>query len=161
MKAVSLRSAFVFILALMVFPVFLPACKGKVTEEDAVKAVIQDMAGFAQKKDVYGVMKHVAPEYSDSSGNNYDSLKGMLAMYFIQPEGISVFLRKQHIEVKGDKAAAVVNAIVSRGKKVEDLKDLLPTEAAGFVFDLSFKKVDGDWKLTSALWRRVVIAEVL
>jgi hypothetical protein len=147
--AFFLRSAFVLLFALVVF---LPACKGKPNDEDAVKAVMKEMADSAGKKDISGVMKHIARDYKDASGNDYGQIKGVLAMYFIQPEGISVFLRKQHIEVKGEKAAAVVNAVVSRGQA---------TEASGFVFDLSFKKMDGEWMLTSALWRQVGIGQAL
>ncbi len=161
MKAAPLKSVLVLLLVLMAFSAVLPACKGKQAGEEAVRAVIKDMAESAGKKDVSGVMKHIDREYKDAEGNNYDAIKGVLTMYFVQLESINVFLRKQHIEVKGDKAAAVVNAVVSRGRKVQDVKDLLPTEAGGFVFDLSFENKDGNWVVTSALWRQVGVAQAL
>src|SRR5512135_2004556 len=114
MKVSPLKSAFVLLWILLAFAAVLPACKGKQAGEEAVRAVIKDMAESAGKKDVSGVMKHIDREYKDAEGDNFDAIKGVLTMYFVQPESINVFLRKQHIEVKGDKAAAVVNAVISR-----------------------------------------------
>lgn len=149
--------------AMLVFclPVLLGGCAEKLPDEDAVRAVIKDMADAANHKDASRLKSHISKAYSDPAGNDYDALKGIIAYHFISADSINVFLRKTDVEVKGDKAYATVNTVISKGNKVESISDLVPESAGGFIFDFEFVRDGSDWLLTSAIWRQVGVAEVL
>ena len=152
-----------FLAALFVSGVFffLPGCGGGKTDADKIKAAVNDMAEGAQAKDFARVKKHIAKEYRDPSGNDYDALKAMMLYQFMQQGDLSIFLRRQQVEVAGDRAKMSVKAVISRGPKVSDIKDVGQTDSGGFIFDLSFEKRGGDWLLVSAVWRQVSVLEAM
>lgn len=133
----------------------LSACARPVSEEDRLKAIVNEAAEAAQKKDIDAIRKHISKSYKDPEGNDYDSVRRILAYHFIRAETVSVFVRGIDIEIKGGTALAAVNAFLVRGKDVKSIKDILPESAAGYKFDLIFKKEDGDWKVVNAEWQNV------
>jgi len=138
----------------------LPACSHE-SDADKIKDVIADMAAGAEAKDISRVKKHIAKEYKDPAGNDYDALKGIMLFYFMQQDSINVFLRRQEVEVNSGRGHAAVRAVISRGKKLGSVKDIVPEEAGGFVFDFTFDRRGGDWLLISATWRQVNVTEAL
>jgi hypothetical protein len=150
------------VLALLVFvPVVLPGCKGKVSDEERVWAVIKDMADAAEAKDAGRLKGHISKDYSDPAGNDYTAVKGLIAYQFLRTGSISVFLRRHDIKVEGARAHATVRAVISTGKKVSDVEEAERGGAGGFIFDLEFTRDGSDWLLSSAIWRQVGIAEAL
>lgn len=143
------------------FFLLLPGCGKGESDADKVKSVVADMAAGAEAKDIAHVKKHIAKEYRDPSGNDYDALKGLMLFYFMQRPDINVFLRRQQVEVNGDRAKMSMNAVISRGAKVADIKDIGQAEASGFIFDLTFQRRGGDWLLVSAVWRQVGVLEAM
>lgn len=139
----------------------LPGCGKGETDADRIKATVKEMVEGAEAKDLARVKKHIAKEYKDPSGNDYDALKGIMLYYFMQQGDINVFLRRQEIEVKDDRAKMSMNAVISRGAKVSDIKEIGQAEAAGFIFDLTFEKRGNDWLLVSAIWRQVGVMEAM
>lgn len=156
------RPALYFLLALLLgVSAMLPSCGDKDTDEDLIKAAISDMAEGAEAKDPGRIKEHISDSYKDPAGNDYRALKGIMAFYFMQPESINVFLRRQEIEIKDGKGYATVRAVISRGRKAEGITDLVPEQTGGFIFDFTFENEGGDWMLTSAIWRQVGMAEAL
>jgi hypothetical protein len=139
----------------------LPGCGKGESDADRIKATVKEMAEGAEAKDIARVKRHIAKEYRDPAGNDYDALKGIMLYYFMQQGDINVFLRRQELDVKGDRAKMSMNAVISRGAKVSDIKDIGQAETAGFIFDLTFEKRGSDWLLVSAIWRQVGITEAL
>ncbi len=143
------------------FFLLLPGCGKGETDTDKIKAVVKDMAEGAQAKDIARVKQHIAKEYKDPTGNDYDALKGIMLYYFMQQGDINIFLRRQEVEVNGNRAKMSMNAVISRGAKVSDIKDIGQAEASGFIFGLTFEKRGGDWLLVSAVWRQVGVLEAM
>jgi len=157
-----MRERAVFILALLVLvPVVLNGCKGEISEEDRVWAVIKDMAQAAEAKDPGRLKDHISGGYSDPAGNDYTAIKGLIAYQFLRTGDISVFLRRHDIKVEGDRANATVRAVITTGRKVSDVADAEAGSAEGFIFDLEFVRDGSDWLLSSAIWRRIGITEAL
>ena len=144
-----------------VFFLLVSGCGKDKTDADRIKAAVAEMAEGAQSKDFAMVKKHIAKEYRDPSGNDYDALKGLMLFYFMQQPDINIFLRRQQVEVNGDRAKMSMNAVISRGAKVSDIKDIGQAEASGFNFDLTFERRGGDWLLVSAVWRQVGVLEAM
>jgi len=146
---------------LVLAPAALHGCKGTMSDEDRVWAVIEDMAQAAEAKDPGRLKDHISKDYSDPAGNDYKAIKGLIAYQFLRTGNITVFLRRHEIKVEGGHARATVRAVISTGRKVSDAADAEPGSSGGFVFDLEFVRDGSDWLLTSAIWRRVGIAEAL
>jgi len=144
-----------------VFFLQLPGCGRGGTDAERIKAAVKEMAEGAEAKDFGRVKKHIAKDYHDPSGNDYDALKGIMLYYFMQQGDIGVFLRRHQVDVNGGRARMSLNAVITRGAKVSDIKDIGKAEAAGFIFDLTFEKRGGDWLLVSAVWRQVGIMEAM
>jgi ketosteroid isomerase-like protein len=147
--------------ALLLCLLGLASCGEKMSEEDRVRAVIQDMADAAEAKDARRIKDHISPDYSDPHGMDYQEIKGFIAIQMMQSMHISVFIRKTEVEIKADKAYATVKAIIARGDKPAANEEDTDTQRSGFIFDLTFRKTGGEWMMTEAIHRQVPIMEAI
>jgi len=51
--------------------------------------------------------------------------------------------------------------ILVRGKEVKNIKDIIPESAAGYRFEMIFKKEGKNWKAVSGQWQDVGAAGIL
>ena len=149
---------FVFML---LFFLTLSSCSKGVSEENRLKAIVNEVAEAGQKKDIDGVREHISKLYKDQEGNDYDGVRRILLYHFIRAETVSVFVRSTDVEIKGDTALVKANAILARGKEVKSIKDIIPESAAGYRFEMIFKKEGKDWKAVSGQWQNVGAAGLL
>lgn len=137
------------------------ACAKEISEEDKIKAIVNEAAEASQKKDIAGIRKHVSKTYRDQEGNDYDGIKGILIYHFLRDETISVFVRSVDVEIKGDTAVVRANVIFVRGKEIKSISDIIPESASGYRFEVVFKKEEADWKAVSGQWQNVGMAGLL
>lgn len=149
---------FVFML---LFFLTLSACAKGVSEEDRLKQIINEAAEAAQEKDIDEVRKHISKLYGDQEGNDYDSIRRLLLYHFIRAETVSIFVRSVDADIKGDTALVKANVVLVRGKEVKSIKDIIPESAAGYRFELIFKKDNKDWRVVSGTWQNVGAAGLL
>ena len=149
---------FVFML---LFFLTLSSCSKGVSEENRLKAIVNEVAEAAQNKDIDEIRKHISKSYRDQEGNDYDGVRRILLYHFIRAETVSVFVRSTDVEIKGDTALVKANAILARGKEVKSIKDIIPESAAGYRFEVIFKKENKDWKVVSGSWQDVGAAGLL
>ena len=140
---------------------FIAGCTKPISEEDKLKNIVNEVAESAQKKDIDGVRKHISKSYRDQEGNDYDGVRKILLYHFIRAETISAFVRSTDVEIKGDAALVKANVILVRGKEVKSIKDIIPESAAGYRFEMVFKKENKDWKVVSGQWQDVGAAGLL
>ncbi len=153
---------FLLALSLIIAMVLAGACsKEELSEEDEVRAVVNEMEAAAEEKDVKGFMKHVSKDFNDDKGNDYDGARGMVFLQFMQAGKLGVFIRKLDVTVEGEKALVDAKVVFVRGMDVEKLEDLLPEDAAGYRFSVVFTKEDGGWKALSSKWGNVGFIGVL
>jgi hypothetical protein len=141
---------------LYIFPavlLFFPACH-KETEEDKVKKVITSVQQAAEEKKIKTVLDHISKSYQDPQGNDHNGVKGLLAFYFFRHQKISVYMPNIDIMVKGEKAVAVFQAILTGKGTGEDAGGILPEALGAYNFEVLLAKEDGSWKVTSAKWER-------
>ena len=113
------------------------------------------------KKDIDGIRKHISKSYKDQEGNDYDSVRRILLYHFIRAETVSVFVRSVDAEVKEDTAIVRANVILVRGKEIKSISDIIPESAAGYRFEMIFKKEGKEWKVVSGAWQNVGAAGLL
>lgn len=138
-----------------------PSCARKASEEELVKETLAKAAQAAEEKDMAGVMRAISKKYADDSGNDYNAVKGIVFHEVMKPGRVSIFIRKNDVEVKEGTALAQVRAIITRGGAVEGIKDIVPENADGFLFSIVLKKEDGAWKAVSAKWESIGAAGLL
>ncbi|MCK4738411.1 MAG: hypothetical protein KAT46_00540 [Deltaproteobacteria bacterium] len=145
------------IMILLAFGLVFSSCSKKPeTEEDALRAVVEEMAQKASEKNIRGVMNFISKDYRDDFGNERRTIKGILLFELIKKERAKVFLRKINVELDGDRAVVTVKAILARGVGVEKLSDIVLRDSAGFGFNLFFKKEsDGKWRVVSGKWESI------
>ena len=150
-----------FLLLTSCLLLLLSACTKEISEEDKLKAIVNEVAEAAQKKDIDRIRKHIAKSYRDQEGNDYDGVRRVLLYHFIRAETVSVFVRSVNAEVKEDTAIVRANVILVRGKGIKSISDIIPESAAGYRFEMVFKKEKEEWKTVSGSWQNVGTAGLL
>jgi hypothetical protein len=148
------------IFIILLFLINFGSCSGAPpAEEDRIREMIKEVAGKAEAKDIGAIKKHISRKYRDPRGNDYQGLSGLLLYHFFRAEKISTYLTEMEVSVEGEKATAAVEAILTRGKEIKSLKDLIPEGASYYLFNLVFQKEQGEWLLISAEWKPVSSAQ--
>ena len=128
----------------------------KETEEDRVRKVIIGVQHAAEEKKILSVLEHVSKTYQDPQGNDYDSIKGLLAFYFFRHQRVGVFIPNIDVTVTGPAAQAHFQAILTgKGTGEAAPSAILPETLGAYNFEVLFKKEDSTWKVTSSKWGRV------
>jgi hypothetical protein len=147
MKSISIFLSVVLVLS--------AASCHKPTEEDKVRKVIIDVRKATEEKEIRTVLGLVSKSYRDPQGYDREGIKGLLAYYFFRHQKVSVFIPGFDVWISNGKAQAKFQAILSGGEKTGTVSALLPEALGVYDFDVSFAKEDGEWKVTSAVWKRV------
>lgn len=145
----------IFILPLLFIALF-SACSKKVSEEDAVRAVVHEAKQAVIDKDVSAFMRHISKDYTDGKGNDHKGIKGLVFYEVMKPGKLNIFIRGIKVKVEGDRAVADLKAAFFRG---ED--NAIPDDADALEFSIVFRKESGEWKALSADWARTGIAGLL
>jgi hypothetical protein len=147
--------------ALIVTLLFSPACKKPVSEEDRIKAMINETADLAEAKDIKGVLEHISKDYKDPEGNDRNAVKGLLFVYFQQYEKVGLFVRDIQVTVEGDEAEARVKVILTGGEDPETIGDVVPASAGGYLIDLKLVNEDGEWMVVRGTWTDIGFTNAL
>lgn len=129
----------------------------KQTEEDQVKKVIADIQTAGEEKDVKTIRQNLSMSYRDPQGFDYEGIHRLLAGYFFRYPKIKVYIRDLDVSVLDTEANAVFQAVLTSAEKTGSLTDVIPQSLGVWNFDVSLKKEDNDWKVTSARWQEASI----
>ncbi len=131
----------------------IPFCK-KSTDEEQLKKIVRILSEAGSRKDIKTIKEYISKDYHDQKGNDYDALRSLLAYYFLQHPRISIFITDQSVNIKGDSATVKARAVLSSGREIKSLSDIVPEGMTFYVFIIDFKKIDGNWLIFSADWFR-------
>lgn len=126
----------------------------KPTEEGRIKEIVKTLAEAGSRKDIKTIKEYISKDYHDPKGNDYDALRSLLAYYFLQHPRISIFITDQTINLKENSATVEAHAVLSSGKEIKSLSDIIPEGMTFYVFIIDFRKVNGDWLIFGADWFR-------
>ncbi len=124
----------------------------KENDQEKIKKIVYGVQKAVEDKNIRGVTTHIAKDYSDPQGNNFEAMRGLLLGYFFRYPKISGYITHLDISVDGTSARALLKTILTSGQKTGSVSDVIPTELGVYRFDVVFKKESGDWKITSAQW---------
>jgi hypothetical protein len=131
------------------------------SDEDRIRALFEDAARAAEEKRPGDAVAAVSERFR-GHGLDRRGVKGLVAWQTLRGEWVSVAISGMAIAVEGATARATVDAVLSRAAgKGKGLADLLPGEATAHRFDCALELEDGEWRIVSADWRAVGLAEAL
>ena len=125
------------------------------TEQDKIQKTVADIQKAAEEKDVRKILNSLSRTYNDPQGFSYDTVKGLLVSYFFRHQKIHVYITNLDISAEGAAGKAAFQAILSGSSKTGTVADVVPEALGMYSFDISLKKEDGDWKVTSARWEKI------
>lgn len=138
-------------IVLILLALTLPFCK-KTSEEERLKNLVKTLAEAGSRKDIKTIKEYISKDYHDVRGNDYDELRGLLAYYFLQHPRISIFITAQSVNIKENIATVEAHAVLSSGKEIKSLSDIIPESMDFYTFIIDFKKIDDEWLIASADW---------
>lgn len=157
----SLNIILLLTITLSVALLGVSGCTKKMGDVEEIKALIEDVAQAAKKKDVKGAIVYFSDSYADDYGNNRDSIKRYLLYELLRKGKISIFIRSVDVTIDGERAMAVVNAVLARGMDITNIKELIPENSAGYRFTLILEKAEGDWLVVNASWDNVGVRALI
>ena len=141
------------LMIVLLLPLLAGGCS-KETEEDRVKKVITTVQKAAEEKKVNAVLDHIAKNYLDPQGNDYNGIKGLLAFYFFRHQKVSVYMPSIDIVVTGQTAKALFQTVLTGRGTGETAGGILPEALGAYNFEVYLSKAGGNWLVTSAKWER-------
>jgi hypothetical protein len=130
------------------------------TDEDRIRALLEDAARAAEEKRVSDVVAGVSERFA-AGGLDRHAAKQVVALQVLRGGWVSVSILEPRIRVDGDRARANVDAVLSRGAKGKALPALLPGEASVHRFALRLEREPEGWRILEASWRPVELADAL
>jgi hypothetical protein len=122
------------------------ATRGPTTEEDRVRATIQQAAEGAEEADLGEIMEVISDDYEDEGGIGKDVIRGLLFRQFQKRGPIHVTLGPISVVFQGEaEATASFQALlVERAPGTP-----WPTDGDAQHFDVMLENIDGDWLVVS------------
>lgn len=146
------------LLALFSLTAPLGACTDPAAPEQIVRGQITAALDAAREKDLGDVFDDVADDFSGPRGATLRETKRTVAGYLLRPGWMTVFAPRVDVAPPEDGIVrARIELVVARGRPVEELEDVLPTNADRFTVRTTSRQVDGAWRFSSAEVDRVRI----
>jgi hypothetical protein len=127
----------------------------KETEQEKVKKVITTIQKAAEEKEIKAIRNSISESYTDPQGNNYASVNRLVIAYFYQHPKITIYITSLKVSSKDDTARAEFQAVLTSSGQGKSTSSILPEALGRYVFDVTFRKESGEWKVVSAVWERV------
>jgi hypothetical protein len=99
------------------------------------------------------IITSISKAYRDPQGFEYESIKGLLLSYFFRHQKVHVAIPDKTISVEGETARAEVQAVLT-GDQSDSAMTILPESLGVYTFEVSLRKEENEWMVTSARWHR-------
>jgi len=131
-----------------------------VSEEDRIRAAFAEAALAAGEKRVGDTVAMVSERFR-GQGLDRQGVKQLVAYQALRGEWVSVTVAGAEVAVDGRVARATVDLVLARSGVGKALADLLPAEASAWRIDCGLELEDGEWRVVTADWRPIALAEAL
>ncbi len=126
---------------------------------EQIRAVIAMAEEAAQRRDI-GTLKHfVADGYKDERGYDKRSVVRLVQGYLLRHRNIHLLSKITDLEIIDPVRASTSLLVAMGGRRIETVEQLWDLRADVFQFDVDWMQAAGEWRVTSASWRRVGIDE--
>jgi hypothetical protein len=148
--------------AALVAAAFLtPGC-GRPSDESAIRALLEDSAARAEKKDARGLIEFFAADYRDFQGRDRAGTQQLITGYFEHFRGVVIHLLGARVGDIGPDGLASVECEVSLSHgAAEVLRKLIRYAGEYYHFRIGLRRVGpGAWRFTYAEWQSIDLAEL-
>jgi hypothetical protein len=130
-------------------------------DEERIRTLFDDAARAAEERRIGDVVAGVSERFQ-GDGLDRRGLARLVAAHVLRGEWVRVGVAGARVRVEGERATALVDAVLARGgAKGKALVDLLPSEATAHRIACDLAREDGEWRIVAARWRPVSLAEAL
>jgi hypothetical protein len=130
------------------------------SDEALIRALLDEAAAAAQAGKVSEAVAGLSERFQ-GEGLDRAGAKRLMAGLVLRRQWVAVRLAGVRVAVEGDRATARVDAVLAGGGAGKSLADLLPAEADAHRFDLRLEREAGGWRIVTAAWRAISLAEAL
>lgn len=135
--------------ALIMIALAAAGCGGeRIGPEAEIRAWVDAMQQDAEEEKRRSIIKRIAEGYTDGRGNGRDDIDGMLRVWFLRRDGITLLVNIEDIEIIADSAANVRLTVGMAGTG----GGIFGISADAYRFELELGVGDDDWELLSARW---------
>ena len=126
-----------------------PGCsKPTSAPEEELRNWVGQGVEAAENKERRKLMGMVAPAYADARGNERDDIDGLLRVYFLRQNNITLLPKIEEITIYDETAGKVVMTVGMAGTN----DGVLGFSADAYRFALELEKDADEWQLISARW---------
>ncbi len=143
------------VLSLSLAILALTSACSKSDDRTKVKQLVEGLVEDANQQNVKGIVSKLSEDFKGQQQIDKPSAKRIIAGQLLRPGWKKVFLSDLEIEKKDTEFLAKAEVTMARGNAVQTLKDIVPTNADLFEFDLRISKNEsGEFLIKSAKYRR-------
>jgi len=120
--------------------IFLAACGAKTSDEQQVRALIDEVETSAEARDTSDVLEHVAETYADSGGLDKTQLRDFLRGYFLTHPKLELVVNIESLEFPVDGLAQAVISVTTVELTDPNRQQL----------KVEFRRSEGAWQVARA-----------
>jgi len=120
--------------------IFLAACGAKTSDEQQVRALIDEVETAAEARDTSDVLEHVAETYADSGGLDKTQLRDFLRGYFLTHPKLELVVNIESLEFPVDGLAQAVISVTTVELTDPNRQQL----------KVEFRRSEGAWQVARA-----------
>ena len=134
----------------------LSACTGDPENpEEQIREMIAAGEEAVETRSILTVLDFIADGYQDKHGRQKKNIQRLVAGYILRNKSIHLLTRVQQVALNEDKTQAdVILYVGMAGVPVVSIDQLMLVHANLYLFDLSVKLEDGDWRVTAGSWQQ-------
>lgn len=121
-------------------------------DEAALRARITSLQEAIEARDAERLLDAVDPEFGGPEGMDRDGLRRYATLMLLRQQNVGVTLGPVEVEVRGDRAAARFDAVVTGSHR------FIPEGVEARRVETVWRREGSDWVLVSADWSRPALA---
>jgi len=97
----------------LILTTLLVACGARTSDEEQVRALVDDMEKAAEERDTSDVVEHVADDYEDGNGFDKSRLRDFLRAWFLTHSSVELIVSIESLEFPADGVAQAVITVTN------------------------------------------------
>jgi len=132
------------------------SCQKK-TDREIIASVIAKMAFQVEKKDVAGLIAHLADNYSDFEGRDRAQTAAMVEEYLSRYRGIVIKVLASRIELRSAQSAEVEADVAFYSGAASAFRKLIGFSGESYRFKFTMQK-NREWKIRTGQWEFIPLS---
>ncbi|MCX7959036.1 MAG: hypothetical protein N3B13_08310 [Deltaproteobacteria bacterium] len=136
-----------YVFCLIFVMCFTFSCKKEMSPEEKIRAQIEEIRDYANKRQIGKIMEYISPDYKDAYGNRRETIKGILIQNLMFRKNVRVIIKDINVQIEQNDAAAQIGLFVKEGEGI------IPDNADIIKIEVRLIRSGSVWLITSAHWK--------